>query len=279
MGKLIEGDDGMPAEEVGSWAKEKHDYLCRYIDISRAARAKYLAKYIGDLKGGATFIDLFCGPGRCQVRETGEWIDGGVVAAWKKSCECGAPFTQIYIADLNVQRRQAAGERLRQLNAPVIEIDGAAAQAVKEVVSLVNPHALNFAFLDPYDLANLSFDIIVALASLKRIDMLIHVSQMDLQRNAVSYAIADESAFDSFAPGWRDKVARGQSQQALRQQVLQYWRGKVADLGVWPSTEMRLLKGGKNQPLYWLLLAAKHELAHKFWATASNVEGQGKFDF
>ena len=42
---------------------------------------------------------------------------------------------------------------------------------------------------------------------------------------------------------------------------------------------MRLLKGGKNQPLYWLLLAAKHELAHKFWATASNVEGQGKFDF
>jgi three-Cys-motif partner protein len=276
MGKLIEGDDGMPAEEVGSWAKEKHDYLCRYIDISRATRAKY----IGDRKGGTTFIDLFCGPGRCQVRETGEWIDGGVVAAWKKSCEGRAPFTQIYIADLDAQRRRAAAERLRRLNAPVIEIDGAAAQAVKEIVTQPNTtHALNLAFLDPFDLANLSFDIIVALASLKRIDMLIHVSQMDLQRNAVSYAIADESAFDSFAPGWRDKVARGQSQQALRQQVLQYWRGKVADLGVWPSTEMRLLKGGKNQPLYWLLLAAKHELAHKFWATASNVEGQGKFAF
>lgn len=27
MGRLIEGDDGMPAEEVGSWAKEKHGYL------------------------------------------------------------------------------------------------------------------------------------------------------------------------------------------------------------------------------------------------------------
>lgn len=275
MGKLIEGDDGMPAEEVGSWAKEKHDYLCRYIDISRATRAKY----IGDRKGGATFIDLFCGPGRCQVRETGDWIDGGVVAAWKKSYEGGAPFTQIYIADLDAQRRRAAAERLRQLNAPVIEIDGAAAQAVKEVVTRVNPYGLNFAFLDPFDLANLSFDIIVALAGLKRIDMLIHVSQMDLQRNAVSYAIADESAFDSFAPGWRDKVALNQSSQELQRQILEYWRGKVADLGVWPSTEMRLIKGGKNQPLYWLLLAAKHELAHKFWATASNVEGQGKFDF
>jgi len=25
MGKLIDGDDGLPAEEVGVWAKEKHD--------------------------------------------------------------------------------------------------------------------------------------------------------------------------------------------------------------------------------------------------------------
>ena len=29
MGKLVDGDDGLPAEEVGSWAKEKHDYHCR----------------------------------------------------------------------------------------------------------------------------------------------------------------------------------------------------------------------------------------------------------
>ena len=48
---------------------------------------------------------------------------------------------------------------------------------------------------------------------------------------------------------------------------------------MWPSTDMKLLTGAKNQPLYWLLLAAKHELAHKFWATASNVEGQGAFNF
>jgi hypothetical protein len=38
MGKLIDGDDGLPAEEVGVWAKEKHDYLCRYIDISRSCK-------------------------------------------------------------------------------------------------------------------------------------------------------------------------------------------------------------------------------------------------
>ena len=275
MGKLIDGDDGLPAEEVGVWAKEKHDCLCRYIDISRSTRAKYL----GPGKAGATYIDLFCGPGRCKVRDSDEWIDGGVVAAWKKSQESGAPFTQIFVSDLNTQRREAAATRLRRLGAPVIEIDGAAAQTAQQIVSQLNAYGLHFAFLDPFDLAALNFDIIVALSTLKRIDMLVHISQMDLQRNVVSYATTDNSPFDTFAPGWRENVSIAQGQQELRQQIFQFWRDKVAGLGVWPSTDMRLLTGSNNQPLYWLLMAAKHSLAQKFWATASNIEGQGAFDF
>jgi three-Cys-motif partner protein len=275
MGKLIDGDDGLPAEEVGVWAKEKHDYLCRYIDISRSTRAKYL----GPRKGGATYIDLFCGPGRCKVRDSGEWIDGGAVAAWKKSREGNAPFSQVFIGDLDNERRQAAATRLRNLGAPVVEIDGAAVDAVKEIIAQLNVYGLHFAFLDPFDLAALNFDIIVALSALKRIDMLVHVSQMDLQRNVVTYATTDNSPFDAFAPGWREKVSIFQGQQELRQQIFQFWRDKVAGLGVWPSTDMRLLTGSNNQPLYWLLMAAKHSLPHKFWATASNVEGQRGFNF
>ncbi len=144
---------------------------------------------------------------------------------------------------------------------------------------LLNAYGLHFAFLDPFDLAALNFDIIVALSALKRIDMLVHISQMDLQRNVVTYATTDNSPFDTFAPGWREKVSIIQGQQELRQQIFQFWRDKVAGLGVWPSTDMRLLTGSNNQPLYWLLMAAKHSLPHKFWATASNVEGQGAFNF
>ena len=213
------------------------------------------------------------------MRDSGEWIDGGVVAAWKKSREGNAPFSQVFIGDLDVQRRQAAATRLRNLGAPVVEVDGAAVDAVKSVTAQLNAYGLNFAFLDPFDLAALNFDIIVALSSLTRIDMLVHISQMDLQRNVVTYATTENSPFDTFAPGWRDKVSTLQGQQELRLQIFQFWRDKVAGLGVWPSTDMKLLTGAKNQPLYWLLLAAKHELAHKFWATASNVEGQGAFNF
>lgn len=155
-------------------------------------------------------------------------------------------------------------------------MNGSAVDAIRQIVPTLNPYGLHFAFLDPFDLAALDFRIIEALSTLKRIDMLVHVSQMDLQRNLISNATSDDSAFDVFAPGWRQSVSIAQGQQGLRQEVFQYWRDKVASRQVWPSTEMRLITGSKNQPLYWLLLAAKHELAHKFWATASNIEGQGK---
>lgn len=42
MGKLVDGDDGLPAEEVGVWTKEKHELLCNYVHISSATRKKYL---------------------------------------------------------------------------------------------------------------------------------------------------------------------------------------------------------------------------------------------
>ena len=65
-------------------------------------------------------------------------------------------------------------------------------------------------------------------------------------------------------------------QPEVRRRVVEYWREQVANLGVWPSIDQRLITGEKNQPLYWLLIAARHELAHKFWETAANIEGQGK---
>jgi len=197
----------------------------------------------------------------------------------EKSVEGGAPFSQVFIGDLDDERRRAAAERLRALDAPVVELPGSAIHSVQEIVARLNPHGLHFAFLDPFNLEALDFGIIRSLSTLKRIDMLIHVNQMDLQRNLVSNSVSEESAFDTFAPGWRERIDLKRGQQDVRNQVLQYWRELVASLGVWPSPDMRLIRAGKNQPLYWLLMAAKHELVHKFWATASNAEGQGKFDF
>ncbi|MDP1962020.1 MAG: three-Cys-motif partner protein TcmP [Reyranella sp.] len=91
----------MPADEVHVWAKEKYLYLERYLDISRGARGMYL----GPGKAGATFVDLFCGVGRAQVQETGEWIDGSALVAWKTSVKGNTPFSKVYVADKDADRR------------------------------------------------------------------------------------------------------------------------------------------------------------------------------
>ncbi len=267
---LINGDDGLPANEVGVWAKEKHDYLCRYVDICRKTREKYL----GRRRGGAAYFDLFCATGRARIKDTEEWIEGSAVAVWKASIAGGAPFSALYVSDIDGESLNACVTRLRALGAPVTPIHARAADAVLQMVQLVNHYGLHFAFVDPYNLGALDFAIIKRLAQLKRIDMMIHLSIMDLQRNFGAYLKADESGLDTFAPGWRDAVDAAGSQSVVRQRVIQYWRDQVASLSVWASTEQRLISGERNQPLYYLLLAAGHELAHKFWATAVNPEGQ-----
>lgn len=269
---LINGDDGLPAEEVGTWAKEKHTYLRRYLDISSSTRKKYL----GSGKAGATFVDLFSGPGPSRIRDTGEWIDGSAVAAWKISVEAKSDFSQVYVADIDQQRREACVERLKRLHAPVKELKGSAVNAAQAFLRSTNRSGLHFAFLDPYSLGALDFQIIRTLSVLKRIDMLIHLSAMDLQRNLDRNVGSEESAFDSFAPGWREKIDLSHAQQEIRRLVVEYWKELVVALGVWPATEMKLITGKNKQRLYWLMLAAKHELAHRFWETAANVERQGR---
>lgn len=275
MGDIIDGDDGLLAEEVGAWAKEKLDYLCRYIDISRGARAKYLPP-LGN--GGAAFIDLFCSTGRCRVRETGEWIDGSPVAAWKKSQESGAPFSKVIIADMDKARLDAATERLTRLGAPVVPLHGLATETAFKALQRATVYGLNFAFLDPYSIGALDFELFQILARLTRIDILAHISKMDFQRNLPSNIAEEQGQFDRFAPGWREAVDLSQPHPTVRREVFEYWRRLIAETDIATSDETKLITGSKGQHLYWLLLAARHDLAHKFWK-ASTKGDQGQFNF
>lgn len=275
MGELIGGDDGLPVEEVGRWATDKHVSLCRYIDISRAVRAKWL----GPDKGGATYIDLFCGPGRSRIRRTGEFVDGSCVAAWKESVRTNTPFSQVFIADADDQRRAYAAHRLKELGAPVTEVNGDAVAAVRGLIGRLSTQSLHFAFLDPYNLAAFDFSVIQQLSRFRYIDMLMHISKMDLQRNLGINIRLQQSAFDKFAPGWRDAVDLSQNHAAIRRAVFDYWKMKISALGIYPSVNMELITGEQGQHLYWLTLAARNDLAHRFWKIASNKQVQrGLFD-
>ena len=273
----IDPADGLPAPTVGAWAEQKHELLRLYVQITRAARAKYLGD--GPGKGGATFIDLYCGAGRAHVKDTDRFIDGSPLVAWLASHRAGSPFTEIYLADSHAPWLEAAERRLRDAGAPVFGHAGTALEAATALKERLNPYGLHFALIDPYAL-DLPFEVLRALASFKRMDLLIHVSAMDLQRNWSRYSTAEASPLDRFAPGWRQAVDLNQSDESARLQFIRHWVALLGGLGFQSTPEFKLITGPNNIPLYWMVLVAKHEFATKLWSKAVQFnDPQNGFDF
>jgi len=260
----LDPSDGLLAMSVGDWAREKHALLKLYIEIARAVRRKF----VGAGKAGATFVDLYSGPGRAYIKGTSTFIDGSPLVGWRASVDCGVPFTGIHINDTDNELLDAAYVRLTKLSAPVSKYGGEAQQVAERLATELNPYALHFALLDPFNLV-LPFDVIRSLARLKRIDLLIHVSAMDLQRNWGRYTKQAHSPLDDFAPGWRESVDLAQPEESARLSFVKYWVGLLEKLGFDGDVRFELIKGSRNQPLYWLVLVAKHEIAMKFWKTAA----------
>lgn len=110
--KIIIADDGLLASEVGKWANEKHGKLRRYLNISRAARRKFVEGY-----GGATYIELFCGAGRSALKETNEFIPGSPIVAFETVRDGDSPFTEIHLADASTELVNACETRLLKIGA------------------------------------------------------------------------------------------------------------------------------------------------------------------
>ncbi len=263
-------DDGLRLDDVGVWTKEKHERLRKYVDITRGVRKKWV-----EGSGGATYIDLFCGSGRAVVRETRERIDGSPLVAFKTAKDGKVPFSKIYVADESEESVRISQQRLITAGAPVAVEIGPAKDTAVRVAKSLNKHGLHLIFLDPFNLEDLPFSVIETFSALKYVDMLIHVSTQDLQRNLDRYSASADSPLDFFAPGWRDVVDLRQRKDATRAAYIRYWVSKIGDLG-FPPARFELITGSKNQRLYWLVVISRHRRAGEFWDKIRNISGQGE---
>lgn len=270
--QYTQGDDGLIVEQVGSWAVEKLKLVTDYVYASGGARKKYL-------NTGAAYIDPFCGSGRSLIRGTTTFIDGSPMAVFKRALQSPGRFTSINISDGDEELLAAATKRLTALNAPVRPIPGPANEAIPKIIQSLNKYGLHLAFLDPYNLGSLSFDLFQELARLKHIDVIAHVSVSDLQRNAARYTDEDYDQFDKFAPNWRSNVSTDMTKAAFRAAILKYWSDKVTALGLPQAKHWELIRGEQGQRLYWLILLARHGLAHGLWAKVSSAAKSPTFDF
>lgn len=262
--------DGLPCELVRSWVKEKHTRLCHYVDISRAARKKF--------GGNSSFIDLYCGPGRAKITDTAEYVSGGTVAAALEA-KRHTPFGSIHFGDLEPDNVAACEARLaRERLEPRYSYTGPANETAAQVVASVSDTGLHFAYLDPYNISAIPFEVIRTLAGKAHMDLLIHISAMDLSRNLRSFM--RNGTLEAFAPGWRDHISPNARNSVAVLEVVNYWCDLIRGLGYEDvSKRLEVVSGGKKQRLYWLVLASKHPLGAKFWGEVSNVTPQDRFPF
>ncbi len=251
---------GPNEEGVGIWVPtEKHRLLCDWLIGTRHAWKGWSHRVL---------IDPFCGPGRIQVKGEKNTRDGGSIVAWRQSLANQAPFTQMLVGDISESRATANNQRLTALNAPVEHFVGAAQTTISEMIKRVpQRRCLTLAYIDPYNLEFLSFDIIQTLAKLPTVDFLVHFSVYDLQRNIELETDADRSRFDSAAPNWRKVIDPNKyGKLVLREEFFKYWVELIKGLGFKISKSMPLVGGDDNSPRYRLVFFSRNEkIASKVW--------------
>ena len=255
---------------VGRWVtEEKHQIIKRYIDASWGARQKFSSQ--------RAYIDLFAGTGRVRVKHTDQFADGGPLAAWRMAQLKPGTFSDFFIADADPIFLDACDIRLKKLGAPVQPNIGRADQTIDWVMPKLDPRGLHFALLDPFNAGHLHFSIIQKLSHLPAVDIVVHLSTGDIQRNIVSGVVNGRSSLDNFAPGWRDVMSRKRSKLELRTAFISHWKTLVSDTGMRVCDTMYPVRNSKGSIMYWLCLLARHPLAERLWRDACKLQNRSLF--
>lgn len=265
--------DGKPALVVGDWALDKIARVARYIDCARAARRKFSSF------SSCSFIDAFSGPGRLFLREAQSYSDGSPLAAWNISKMKGVPLDLVAVADLDPNSVAVCEGRLKSLGAPVKSFVGPADQTIPEISRILDRKGLHLAFLDPFNLGALTFDLIEKLSNMRHVDFLIHFSTYDSKLNLIDYIRDNDPRLDRIAPGWHSSVDTNQSPKSIRYAFLKHWISKVQSLGFKCGDDLPAVKNAQGQDLYRLVFFSRNNFALHCWKEASGLSRQIGFQF
>lgn len=271
------GDDDLPVQDVGEWAMEKHTILRHYIDASSGPRGTFLTPHRGGYPpGGAAYIDLFAGPGRARIRETKSFCPGSPLLALQEKRK---PFTKVILVELDPENVAALKKRTASDKDRTAIIQGDCNLVIDEVLKHVPEYGLNMALIDPYGLKPLHFETIRKLASVKRMDLIIHFPYGDLKRNL--HSVSDYPEFlDRFlgTDSWRAVV----NSQADIPRLIDVFRDQLKPYG-YEQEQVRSLpiKNSKNAVMYYLVYISKHPKGSQIWAdiTKNTVHGQTGWRF
>jgi three-Cys-motif partner protein len=268
-----QNDDGLLTRKVGLWTEEKLYFWNRYVEITTSAM-------VGHPKwpAGLVYIDLFAGPGVCELKQTGRRIPGSVLIA----ANAPKPFRRVLACELHGACADALAKRLSgSLPDQVWALfRGDCNRAIHEVVKHVPAGALSLAFVDPEDL-RVDFSTVRALASCGRVDLLIlFMDRMDIVRNVDRYERQRESALDRMLgpqSAWREKWSRldNRSPENICRLFADEYKGQLARHLGYRSFGERVMRSSRA-PLYRLIFASKSDKGLEFWDKVTRKERSGQ---
>lgn len=257
-------EDGLPVQCVNEWAKQKHDYIKRYLEATHGVRGKFVRD------SGAAYVDLFSGPGKARVASTGEIIDGSPLLAVKIDRQ---PFTDIVLCEyskvnISALETRCAGQKR------VTVVPGDCNENVRNIIPKIPPNGYNVALIDPFHVGNLDFSTIVHLASVKRMDLVINFPIVDVRRN---WDKTDriERFIGLSADSWGFDVS-----PRMAPKILALFQKQLTGLG-YQDQQIRApqIMNEGNTPLYHLVFASKHALGSQIWQSISSIEPGGQRRF
>ncbi|MEK6531591.1 MAG: three-Cys-motif partner protein TcmP [Deltaproteobacteria bacterium] len=275
------GGDGGVVQCVDKWANDKFSYFDRYLGATRKARAKYVKN------GNAVYIDLFSGPGQCRIKNIQEEIPGGALRASKLQ---EAPFNRIILNDLSANNVKAIKQRIKNAEVQNGDANTVVDAIVKDLLS-AQYDKLHFVFLDPFSPANLKFQTIKSLASLKRVDIMINFPIGPIRRNYKTWLKKDGTILDEFlgTADWRQAV-QGVSESAFCNNMIDIYYSQLKKIGFpeeglgiidekgnsYLGANIAAVRNSKNVLLYYLILASKHKLAANIWQSILKTDPSGQ---
>lgn len=254
--------DGLPVRESGSWIYEKHRNLVYFATIF-ATSMKPTA-----YKSGwphRVYLELFSGPGKCLVRETGQEEDGSPLKVIDRE------FTRFIFIDMNTAAARALEQRLASHpNADKVEIwNGDCAEAIQKLT--IETGALTLAFIDPTGISQVPFHLIQTLRRKTRCDLLINFQHaMGIKRNMHQYTPDSDSdcALTQFLGNESWKTLLGRAPKEFFLEYLALYRARLAETGFVHSNNQVMINMNNRTPLYLLLFASGHPRGQEFWDKA-----------
>ncbi|HTX92085.1 MAG TPA: three-Cys-motif partner protein TcmP [Anaerolineales bacterium] len=279
---LLPQDDGLSTREFNKWTAEKVDYLRRYIYMFGVSMKNMKLRR-------RSFIDLFCGTGKFKIEGSSNYYLGSSLIALTAE----VPFTHYYFSDSNAENVEILQKRSASLDFQKKFMVGDSNKLVRDIVDELLTvdkkyipgvwPSLNLAFLDP-DGLELEWQTVATLASVNRMDLIIHYSQGGLTRNLSKFFAAEgETLIDRFFGDteWREIYAHHRDKpEGVHRYLIDHYKEKLQSLGYKEIKEEGwtepLLRNRRRVPLYRLLFASKHELGNEFWKTVTERDMYGQ---